>query len=452
MLHIYLTLKNLRVACRQYAYLPMLLDMLFATVHLVASAEHAETVAKTDLSMLKQYVKSVSFEPTKESWMTKRELFDDIILVRPFEEAVHTFYDAWRIEGGYRSFQVASIEREEELKALGIRGFIEKHLPNGQELFSEEEMRAGYEAYMSRANAAKAVFDSGELASTWTKALSQLDRVERVSVGLWEWDRDSLDHHIGTHGKSWKELGPVVYGHNHPRHNGYPHEPKHCREVQAPVGKALFDAVLETLATSKTKLKQLTIDSCDTGEFAWADDARVAELDLYVASAIHPQSNTNQPRSTNLTHLTFCPRAEEIGESNSWESDRTASIEARSGKAITALLQRCAPSLTDLELFTGVSFCPNSWPPQDVDVKDLPDLPSLTNFVTATTLNLNSFPAWLKTKCRALARLELQMCHGHSYGESGWRSLWDAIRYVPSLLPSFLTLPLHIYMHIYTCI
>ena len=114
--------------------------MLFGTVRLVASAEHADVVAKTDLAVLKQHVRNVTFEPSKESWVTKCELFDDIILGRPFDAAMGAYHEKFEHTAEDMGFNEFSTKRDKEFKALGPRGFTEKYFPEGQELFSEEEM------------------------------------------------------------------------------------------------------------------------------------------------------------------------------------------------------------------------------------------------------------------------------------------------------------------------
>ncbi|KAJ4299390.1 hypothetical protein N0V90_004635 [Kalmusia sp. IMI 367209] len=396
----------------QFAYLPSLLDILFGTVRFIASAKHADIVAKTDLGLLKGYVKGVVFEPSKESWITKREMFEEIILVRPFEEAVDVLIEELRSKGDDTWWRDYETRREEELKKLGIKGFTKKYLPKEKELFSDEEIEAGYEAYTARANAAKAVIDNGELAKTWARALGQLERVEELRVGQWEFDQDSLRWHVDTKDKGWKELGVEVYGHGHPRHLGYAHEESHCRGVQVPVGEALFSTALKSVSEARVKIKRLDIEYVGNGKFAWADDGQLDGLDL-----------------SNLQELIFRPRTEEIGESIGWDRKKTATLEECSGLAVEAILKKCAPSLTYLELLSDVPFCVLVWPPEKTKVANLAPLPALTSLKTGARLNLATFPAFLKEKCTALTSLELQSCGGK--GNASWRGLWDAIRYHP---------------------
>jgi len=59
-------LKNLRLACREYAYLPRLMTALFERVCLVRPLEYLELLRSTGLSWQKQYVRRVVFALDKD--------------------------------------------------------------------------------------------------------------------------------------------------------------------------------------------------------------------------------------------------------------------------------------------------------------------------------------------------------------------------------------------------
>lgn len=62
----YPNLKHLRLACREYAYLPRLLGVLFEGIKLVASPGHLE-LHQIDLTKVKPYARRVVFDPEAHS-------------------------------------------------------------------------------------------------------------------------------------------------------------------------------------------------------------------------------------------------------------------------------------------------------------------------------------------------------------------------------------------------
>ncbi|KAF1976780.1 hypothetical protein BU23DRAFT_565461 [Bimuria novae-zelandiae CBS 107.79] len=275
--------------------------MLFTTVRLVASPEHADMVAKTDLTVLKRYAKSVVCEPVKESWIMSRKLFDNIIFVRPLEIAMDCMREEFCQGGDPEWFKAFEGRKWEELGGVGKRGFMAKYLPEGQKRFTEEELAEGYEAYLSRAHGTKALFESGGLVPIWERALGQLEKVDAVTVGMWDYSSYSVERHS----ELWK----------------------------------LSAAAQKDLTGQTTKICR-----------AWI--------------------------SPHLKNRTFRPRIEEkIG----WDPECIAAVEAYSAGAIIALLQRCASSLTHLNLLSEFGEC--VWPPEYVDVAVLPPKYARTDFV-----------------------------------------------------------------------
>ena len=115
-----------------------------------------------------------------------------------------------------------------------------------------------------------------------------------------------------------------------------------------------------------------------------------------------------------------------FAERSDWLPGESEGIESRCGHAIIALLERSAQSLTKLKLLE--EGCDYPWPPENAEVDAMPEMKALKSFTTASALNLDTFPAWLRDKCVAIDRLVLLCCNGH--GSAEWRDLWDAIRYV----------------------
>src|SRR4051812_48980433 len=78
----------MRLACKQYAYLPRLNAILFHGIRLIASAAHLELIHTIDLSALKPYVKRIVFKSTKYSWVMTKPIFEQILLLGPAHDII----------------------------------------------------------------------------------------------------------------------------------------------------------------------------------------------------------------------------------------------------------------------------------------------------------------------------------------------------------------------------
>src|SRR5690349_1202486 len=79
-------LKALRLASRQYAYMPEIMKILFTAVRFVASPEHVRILGSTDLFRMRPYVKEIVMVPTRFSWNMTLDTFEQIVLTEPVRE------------------------------------------------------------------------------------------------------------------------------------------------------------------------------------------------------------------------------------------------------------------------------------------------------------------------------------------------------------------------------
>ena len=358
-------LRSLRLACRQYAHLPWLLQHLFRGLRFLASPTAVEL---SHLSLMLPYVERIVFEPTKYSWAMTRDTFREIVL--------------------FRALQPHCAEHdvsEPRLALMGAETFIQDYL-QGKPPVDEQELQRHYETYMTHANETKELYDSGILAPAWASVLRKLPNVGMVRIGRWDYTGDEiLDAEL---------LSTLAAGQSH----RCDHEEHVCRRLQAPVGDAIVSIAFSALHEAGVGITQLDIKCVQSGDFTWADDGSLGRLDL---------SQTHK--------LLFRPCCQEIGEYHADEEEQR--IGQRCGLALDQLLKRCSPSIKHLEIFPGISFSPMLFP------LDAPrPLPALRFLKTGADLRFAAFANLIKD-AGDLREVHFDGNHGVR-GSGTWRQIW----------------------------
>ncbi|KAF1950502.1 hypothetical protein CC80DRAFT_496759 [Byssothecium circinans] len=400
-------LKNLRLACRQYAYLPRLLSILFHGVRLLASPRLVELAQNMDMSKIKPHVKRIAFEPTKYSWNMTYDLFREIIFQELMEEAGEKEKDKFRAQAKARGPEYSGMRWSDNTSS--VAEFINKYM-EGKAPFPEDEVNSGYGRYMAQANLTRQVFENGKVKTAWENMLRQLPEAKMFRIGMWDYGYSigTWDYDDPVEEKTWKERGCNVYGHRHGM-EAYHHDKGKCRSLQEPVAEALVNSVLSCLHAAGSSLEQLDMQYIANAAFTWADNGRLVGLDL---SKLHT--------------FIFRPRIAEFRIHNTSRA-RIEWVYSRFSKAIAAILRKSATSLRILE----ISPSENSpwednvlWPNSRDDIVALPMLGS---FKTCASLHISHFARFLRTAPK-LERLDLWWCEGR---EGEWREIWRAIRYHP---------------------
>lgn len=400
-------LKSLRLAAKQYADLPRLLEKLFHSIRLEASPKHVRFAETLDLQVIKPYVRSVTMAPSKYSWDMTEDIFQDIVLTTPLQKFCEKANKEMERNAG-ESFDWRNRLGRSQFAELGMKGFVQRYM-DGKMPFSDADIRAGYEHYMQHAQHTRQLFETKQVHRAWTKVLMQLPDVHSFKIGIYDFKC--------TPRRPWPDLGCVVDLHEH--HHGKGHNASVCRQLQEPVAEALFSAAIASLVAARSEIIQLDIECVVDGRFVWADNGELDGLDLS-----HLQTLSFQPVGADYRH-----------------QDPEATVTARYSLAITTLLHKCSPNLQKLDIRSHFASCPIPWPPPSTsDSTDLPLLPALLSFRTNLELRLPAFARFLH-RAPILGYLQLDSCHG-KLGE--WRELWDAVRHHPNrMMLEFDQLPCH---------
>lgn len=407
------TLKSLRLACRQYAYLPYLLEKTFQWIRIEASPDQVEVAESVDLSCIRPYVKAVVFVPSKYSWAMTEQKFWDIIWAPRVEEIYNALrekerqiWDAWG-----RAFSAAA-ELKKDFEELGLMGLIEKHA-NGPIQFTKDEVAKGYERYMYLAQRTRELFESKRVERAWVRVLTQLPDVQFFNIGIWEFNCGHME-------QDWKKAGCEIEIHPHGQDRlGHSHAV--CRRLHASVGEALFRAAVASLIAAQSTVSWLEVECILDDEFIWAHDGTLDNWDL-----------------SQLQSLVFNPVGAARQEIEQWSDEHKDAASARCGHALVTLLRKCSSGLTELKFFPDGQYGDNYlvWPPAAPNKP--PKLPVLEELTTGANLHLRTFSRYL-LQCPSLDYLRLEGCKGV---EGLWPELWDAIRDHPNrMLIEFDDLP-----------
>lgn len=389
------TLKALRLACRQFAYLSSLNEVLFYRLSLRAEPEAIRSTETADFKSLEPYVEKIVFTPTKYSWDMTETVFREITLSEPLLDYCDQYNAKVRRQPA-GTWDGRDLINSNEIVSLGYEGFAQKHL-NGKMLIVEEEVHGLFEKYIKSAEELRGMFETGRVQRAWAKALLQLPRVRSFTIEKCEFEHQ-YKHIQGSKG--------VATG----------------RQLQAPVGEAVLNGVIASLIAAGSKPEKLSIKTVVEGKYTWADDNILDTLDL-----------------STLRTLTFEPLGPLGREDYELSSARETELATRFDIAITSLLLRSGTTLQHLRLYKGWHMYDFSWPPRNI-----PPLSALSSFKTALPLRLTLFAAFLANS-PVLSSLQLDGCHADYEDDSGdWRILWDAIRNHPSRMQlHFDQLPCH---------
>ena len=367
-------LKNLRLACAQYAYNPKLLGILFHKIRLVASPESLALLEPmAELEVIGPYARHVTFDPGRYCWSVTKEFAREVILARALYE--HSEKDDMG----------DSVLRNDEIQALR-----EEDLPPERRGgVSGAEFDEIFETYVRNAREVRRLHESGRFRRLWTAALRRLPRAEAFRFTTWDC-KDPFD--VG-------DPADIMCQHNHRfmSHAGYSFE---CNWPRAPSCEAMVQSALGALGDAKTKIRHLSWDAVPTGEFPWADNEVLDGVDF---SEIHTLEF--QPE---MPHA--YPR---------WSDEVEARMELRGGLAVTELLKRSAHSLKHLDLLPESSSAPAKFPLSDNDIVTLPVLEYLE---VNAKLDLTNFATFV---ARATSLKELVLRTNLARPGCGkWREVW----------------------------
>jgi hypothetical protein len=349
--------------------------------------------ATVDLSGIRPFVKKIVFQPSKYSWDMTNDIYGDISIINKLFAFCQEKEDEMKAEHihGETRWRIHFPGTSEVFK-LGYTDFVRKYM-DGEMPISRDEIEASFEKYMGSAIELRGMFESGQVHHAWTNMLLQLPNVHTFGIGRWKYEDD--------HKHDWHKHNEVV-----------------CRQVQEPVGEAVFNTTLASLISAGSRIEKLRINSMTDCHFAWADNGTLDALDL---SCLHALK----------LDIECCHDFHH----NSLQEDE---VRIRFNIAVTALLRKCQSSLRHLRVLS--THCPDfEWPPTDAgESHGIPPLPALESFTTELTLLLPNFADLLLQSCE-LKHLKLNLCHG-DLGD--WHELWDAIRNHPSrMLLTFDQLP-----------
>lgn len=396
------TRKALREACRQYAYLPRLLESVFEHIRIQASPEQVEVAESIDLCYIRPYVRVITMTPSKYSWKMTKDVFQHVISTPRIEEICKQIERVrYQAKGAYEGISSLPTSGDVDIKESGWKTFVEKH-SDGKTPFSETEMTTAYERYMQHAERLREMFETKRIHRAWTRVLCQLPHARSFKFGIWKFD--------GRNSGSWRDLACDFRTHAH-NHLTPGHEAEVCRQLQEPIGEQLLKTIIASLIAAKSTIVQLEIECTVDSNFVWADDGTLDNLDL-----------------SRLEALSFNPVEADWIVMRLWSSERETTAATRCGLALSTLLHKCSSTLQKLIVYSGHGGgCDYAkWPPAAPN--QIPLLPVLTNFTTGMDLGLPAFAGFL-LQSPALAFLNLNGCGGNL---DQWRQLWDAIRDHPS--------------------
>jgi hypothetical protein len=394
------TLSALRLACRQYAYLPTLNKILFQKLCLTASPESVRRAEAIDSSGIRPFVEEIIFRPTKYSWDMTRDIHREITLIDALYSFCREKGDGYKVKPlrelvnstNYVKDPNIPFQDGHEIRKFGFADFAQKYM-DGKIPISESEIEAAFETYMEISHKLRGMFESGQVHRAWANVLLQLPNVHAFDIGKWKYEYD--------HEHDWRN-----------------HKEMDCLQVQEPVGEAVCGSALASMISAASRIEVLRIKNATNCHHVWADNGTLDALDL---SRLHTLK-IDIKCSHNLLHKQLLE-----GE-----------VRVRFNLAVTALLRKCQPNLRHLRVSSS-HWRTLKWPLIDTgESHTVPALPALESFSTTLEVMLPNFTNLL-LQSPELKHLELESCDGTL---SDWREFWDAIRNHPSrMLLHFECLP-----------
>ncbi|KAM5353839.1 hypothetical protein ACJ41O_000489 [Fusarium nematophilum] len=404
--HDFSLLKALRLAHQRFADLGFINAILFYDVRLEATQAGLARIRRDDLSRIGGYVHTVTFV-TPLSWALPFEMFSEIVTYEALTQRVLEAGD--KLGGKKARLYTSRLSGKRAQEKL-----VNEHL-GGQWPFSETQLRDGFAAYMREAEATKALLEDsdGEPAEAWVNALRKLGaKVRKIRFRSFRCERrdDPSDYtsfndpepscRLGPHNHSW---GGAVYSYG-------------CERAGAVAGDLVFARAMSCLATSGTKVRELTIRLNVTGKFAWEKAIPGWEkLDL-----------------SSLEELKFCPLTPMTHPSlvtkslmELLPSPKEGEVLPRAQEALHALIKKSHGSLRHVYICEG----PMSWPDRSPENLDMPALEQLELGDVHPTL----LGEWMARMPR-LRRLKLEGSHTpRDVQYAAWADVFDAVRDHPNV-------------------
>ena len=354
------SLKNLRLTCRQFSLLDRLKALLFYNLRLVASPEHVQLLQTTSISWLAPYVQRVEFQSGKYAYGLDRDTMKEMLYSNPlFEYCDKTKTDYSEIDRLSRYLFVAYYLR-------------------GESPVASEEVDRKLEIYLSQGQRALELVKSGRLYDTWLSVLQQLRKIHEFKMSWWNCqDQDRHD--------------PFYQNFAHRHSERFPDAD--YRRYLIDHGEDVFNTAVGVLGVQQCQITQLHIEHVCEGEF----DGRMAALDLSHVRAL------------------FCnPQGKHIDKDKSWENSEACWPGIKSGESITRIVQRCAETVEHLEVGTIERSGPTVFPAANLT------LPRLKRLALGETL-VPSGLATLISKAPALEDLKIRAWYARG---DRWRSVW----------------------------
>ena len=302
------SLKSLRLASRSLSISEGIKAVLFRSITLKASPKNVRWLEerKDQSRSLAQYVRHVSFEPSRYSWNMSYDAFKNIARAGAVEDYC--------------------IDNEIDLDSEELDDyddFVDQHFNNDSDSDGEpidlKEVQREYRVYIKRAKRTLRLFNGPRLTEVWTMMLQTFRNATKFYVGYWDYSEDRWDAPCGK---------PRPGTHTHEVQSL--HEAMDCRLIYQSVGERLVKAVLSSLTRAGSTIEHLDLGHIQGWRFDWAFDSTLEGLDL---SKLHT--------------LIFRPRCLEYQERQRYDE---ASLVATSGSALCSLLNKCSKSIRHLNV------------------------------------------------------------------------------------------------------
>ncbi|KAL8792213.1 MAG: hypothetical protein Q9195_005169 [Heterodermia aff. obscurata] len=368
-------LKALRLSHPRFAYLHWILRYMFYNFRIDADSHHIELLAETELSPIASFVIGVDLVAPLHSWTCKLADFKAIVHEQALCDHRNTLFR-----------NRASTEQISE----------DNHLI---EFFEENDFRDGYEHYRNKALANQESLRNHK--SSFTKAtLADAFRKLKIiySINFYSFERSNT-------ALAKQLIGPrkcAVQLEDH-----YMEEQRR-RIIAGPVGDAVFEVGIESLAEADVCVQSLEIYCAMTDYFGWENIPSWAKLDL-----------------SSLQSLDFDPWVisdYSMGEFTGLPAAEYA-FAISASDAIANLMRKCKDSL---ETFKYGHNSPKTWP--GALVIPLPNLKELS--LVGGYLEPKNAQRWL-AEMSSLEKINLEYIGIQADRPSrywDWLHFFDAIR------------------------
>ena len=397
-------LQAFRSACRKFAYIPRLLEILFRGFRLIATADHLEHLDKVDLRRIIPHVTRLTFFPPFHSWSMTREAFDKIVLAQAVQQYCKDHGLRLRTEHNFN----------DGLHEVHQRLFNQQW--NGQPPYTKGELDQGYARHMAQAQKGKELMASERLRTSWINTLRVLTRCTDFRIASPKFDDSRSDMPSNP---------PCdIFVHHHDSD----HKGDVCSATTAATGDAILEVAINCLAQAGTRPQALDIKHWTLGNFGWDQLQGWHQLDL-----------------SRLKTLQFRPQADRFGDWDNWAQQRHDVMTHAARDAADGLLAKCHSTLKTLRIKED---CPIDWPSSQIFAfpqleyldlhgmcvnngslaKMLPLMPKLTFYGLACTTGTEEWKAmldalrdhpqqiqieWDQIACHSCAEVSLYCRKGH---------------------------------------